>query len=227
MTCEELSDSYELFALGSLDGPEKEALEEHIGRNCETCMKGIKLAGDINAYVFRAVPKLDPSATLRSRILAGFGLETRPFWLRALPWSVAVCAAAAVCLMIAFPRQAPRDNYASAMEFLATPGTRQVSFGADGPHGSVLVQQQKGMLLVVVNLPAAPSGKMYETWIVPRTGAPKPTGQLKLAKNGDAVGLIPGPIDTSAVAAVAVSIEPAGSNPVTPTKVLFAAPLGS
>jgi hypothetical protein len=41
------------------------------------------------------------------------------------------------------------------------------------------------------------------------------------------VGLIPGPIDTSAVAAVAVSIEPAGSNPVTPTKVLFAAPLGS
>jgi anti-sigma-K factor RskA len=227
VTCEELAESYELYALGALDGPEKEALEEHVARNCETCMKGIKLGVDLNTYVLRAVPKHDPSSSLRQRILAGFGLETRPFWMRALPWAVAVCSAAAVCLMIAFPRQAPRDNFASAMEFLATPGTRQVSFGTNGPHGSVLVQQQKGMLLVVVNLPAAPEGKMYETWIVPRTGAPKPTGQLKLAKNGDAVGLIPGPIDASAVAAVAVSVEPAGSNPVTPTKVLFAAPLGS
>jgi hypothetical protein len=83
------------------------------------------------------------------------------------------------------------------------------------------------MLLVVVNLPAAPAGKMYETWIVPRSGAPKPAGQLKSASNGDAVALIPGPIDVSAIKAVAVSLEPAATNPLTPTEIVFAAPLGS
>jgi hypothetical protein len=31
---------------------------------------------------------------LRTRILAGFGLETRPFWLRAMPWSVAFASIA-------------------------------------------------------------------------------------------------------------------------------------
>jgi len=227
MNCEELSEAYELYALGVLDGPEKEALEEHIGRNCENCMKEVNRAVENNAIVFRAVPKLDPPPRLRSRILAGFGLETRPFWVRALPWSVAIASVAVLLLtVVSSARRKPAGNVASAIDFLATPGTRQVSFGKDGPHGSILMQQEKGMLLVVVNLPAAPSGKMYETWIVPMTGAPKPVGRLELAKNGDAVGHIPGPLNMASVQAVAVSIEPAGSQPVTPTKVIFAAPLG-
>jgi anti-sigma-K factor RskA len=228
LTCGELAELYELYALGVLDGPEKDALEDHIGRNCETCMKEINRAVENNALVFRAVPKLDPPPRLRSRILAGFGLETRPFWTRALPWAIAASALVVLLLVIGYSiRRHPQDTTATAIDFLATPGTRQVSFGGNGPHGSVLMQEQKGMLLVVVNLPVAPAGKMYETWIVPRTGSPKPTGQLKSQKNGDAVGFIPGPIDPSAIKAVAVSLEPAASNPVTPTEVVFAAPLGS
>ncbi len=223
----DLADSYEIYALGVLDGPEKDAMEEHIARNCGTCMKEIKRAVENNAYVFRAVPKVDPPAKLRSRILAGFGLETRPFWMRALPWAVAVSALAVLLLVSLLPIQKPSDNVATALEFLSTRGTRQVIFGDGGPHGSVLLHAKKGMLLVVVNLPAAPTGKMYETWIVPINGAPRPAGQLKSTSNGDAVGFIRGPLDTSAIKAVAVSVEPAGSNPVPPTEVLFAAALGS
>jgi anti-sigma-K factor RskA len=89
------------------------------------------------------------------------------------------------------------------------------------------MHQDKGMLLVVVNLPGAPSGKMYETWIIPHTGPPRPTGQLKFAKDGRATGLIPGPLDVATIKAVAVSLEPAGSDPVSPTTVVFAAPLGN
>jgi anti-sigma-K factor RskA len=230
VNCHELSDAYELSALGALDGPEKEAIDEHVARNCETCMKEVNRAVENNAIIIGAVPKLDPPPRLRSRILAGFGLETRPFWVRALPWSVAATAFAVLLLVVvssARRSNAPANHVASAIDFLATPGTRQVSFGAQGPHGSVLMQQEKGMLLVVVNLPAAPAGKMYETWVVPQDGAPKPVGQLESAKNGDAVGHIPGPLNLAAVKAVAVSVEPAGSHPVTPTQVIFAAPLGS
>jgi anti-sigma-K factor RskA len=228
MTCKELAEAYELFALGLLDGPEKDALEDHLHRNCETCMREITRAVENNALVFRAVPKVDPPAGLRNRILAGFGLETRPLWARLLPWSVAVAALAMLLLAVLYaPRRNSGDGMASAIDFLATPGTRQVSFTNGGTHGSVLMQQQKGLLLVVVNLPAAPAGKMYETWIVPRSVDPRPTGQLKSAVNGDAVGLIPGPLDVGAIQAVAVSIEPAGSNPVKPTQVVFAAPIGT
>jgi anti-sigma-K factor RskA len=228
MNCEELSELYELYALGVLDGPEKEALEEHIGRNCEVCMNEIKRAVESNALVFRAVPKVDPPVKLRSRILAGFGLETRPFWLRAFPWAVAATSAALFCwTALIAPRRTQTDGIASAIDFLSTPGTRQVSFGGNGPRGSVLMQQSKGLLLIVVNLPAAPSGQMYETWIVPRSGDPRPTGQMKLSKNGESFGLVPGPIDASSIQAVAVSLEPADSNPVKPTKVIFAAPVGS
>jgi anti-sigma-K factor RskA len=220
MTCHELSDVYELYALGILEGPEREALQEHLDRDCENCMKEINRAVENNALVFRTVPKYEPPARLRSRVLAGFGLETRPLWARVLPWSVAF--AAMVLLMVIWTYPA-RENF--AVEFLSTPGTRQVSFGKSGPHGSVLMQQEKGILLVVVNLPAAPTGQMYETWIVPTAGAPKPTGQLESARNGDAVAHIPGPIDLNSVKAVAVSLEPAGSHPVTPTQVVFAAPV--
>ena len=233
MTCEELAEAYELYALGVLDGPEKDAIEEHLGRKCENCMKEIKRAVENNAMVFGAVPKLEPPPSLRSRILAGFGLETRPLWARALPWSVTAAAVAMLLLSVAsMYRRNPSESTSNAMEFLTTPGTRQVSFGREGgkgqgPHGSVLMQQEKGMLLVVVNLPAPPEGKMYETWIVPRAGAPKPTGQLKSTNNGHSVGRIPGPIDMASVKAVAVSLEPAGLNPVTPTTVVFAAPLAT
>jgi hypothetical protein len=128
MSCKELEELYELYALGVLEGAEKDALEEHVGRNCETCVKEIKRAVESNSLVFRAVPKLDPPANLRSRILAGFGLETRPRWIRALPWSVAAAAVAVLILVVIFSaRPTSSESATSAIDFLATPGTRSVS----------------------------------------------------------------------------------------------------
>jgi anti-sigma-K factor RskA len=225
MRCEEMSDLYELYALGVLDAQEKETLEEHLGRDCENCMREIKRALENNAVVFGAVPKMDPPPELRRRILAGFGLETRPLWARIMPWSVAVAAIAITLVLAVRQPHAETTNTAQTMAFLALPGTRQVSFGKEGPHGSVLMHQQKGMLLMVVNLPVAPAGKMYETWLVPKAGAPRPTGELKTEKSGEAVGLIEGPLDMATVQAVAVSLEPAGTSPLKPTTLVFAAPV--
>jgi anti-sigma-K factor RskA len=230
MNCEELTELYELYALGLLDGAEKEAVEEHLGRSCARCMEEMGRAMENNASVLRAVEKVDPPPALRSRVLAGFGIETRPLWRRSLPWLVAVTAVLVMVLIYSSEsrnRSGDLTGVARAMEFLDTPGTKQVSFGnnAASPHGSVLMQQEKGMLLVVVNLPAAPAGKMYETWIVPRDGAPKPTGELLAATNGRSVALIPGPLDLTTVKAVAVSLERAGIAPASPTEVLFAAPI--
>jgi anti-sigma-K factor RskA len=85
------------------------------------------------------------------------------------------------------------------------------------------MSRQKGVLLMVGNLAPAPTGKMYETWIVPRSGAPRPAGQLVAAGGGSLVGLIPSPVEPASIRAVAVSIESAGSSPAAPAKVLFVA----
>ena len=97
MNCEDLRESYELYALGVLDGAEYDALEDHLNRNCETCIKEFHRAVENNATVLRGIPKLDPPARLRSRILAGFGIDSKPVWMRTLPW---VTAAAVTLLLL-------------------------------------------------------------------------------------------------------------------------------
>jgi hypothetical protein len=229
MNCDDLRESYELYALGVLDGAEYDALEDHLNRNCETCMNEIRRAVEDNATVLRAIPKREPPARLRSRILAGFGIDAKPVWLRALPWAVAV-AAVILLVIVSISSNRKRSEEASVnarvVDFLNTAGTTQFSFSgnASAPRGRVVMSAPKGVLLLVGNLAPAPAGKMYETWIIPRNGAPKPVGQLVAAGGGSLVGLIPGPVDPASIGAVAVSIEPAGSNPLVPAQVLFAAP---
>ena len=41
MNCQELRDMYELYALGVLEGGERAEIEEHLGRGCETCRRGL------------------------------------------------------------------------------------------------------------------------------------------------------------------------------------------
>ena len=39
MTCEELREMFELYALGLLEGAEKDEIEAHLARGCGTCEK--------------------------------------------------------------------------------------------------------------------------------------------------------------------------------------------
>jgi anti-sigma-K factor RskA len=230
MRCEELQDLYELYALGVLDVEDCLELEAHLNRDCPTCMKEMRRAIDDNAVVLRSVPNVDPPDSLRSRILAGFGIDARPFWRRAAPWSLAV-AMLLILLFIRLPSMwkptVGSTVNARVVEFLKAPGTRQFSFGNDSlaaaPRGRVLMSDRKGALLLVSNLPIVPAGKKYEAWLVPKNGAPRPAGQLIASADGGYIGLIDGPLDAASIKAVAVSVEPASSAPVSPTQVLFAA----
>lgn len=227
MNCGDLTESYELYVLGLLEDPERTELKEHLGRNCEICMKGVSQAAQQTAAVLMATQKREPPSSLRNRVLSGFGIETRPAWLRLAPWALAAAALlfAVLPILKKSPATTSHETDATAIEWLNTPGVRQVSFGKEesGPRGSVLLSREKGVMLTVANLPAAPAGKMYESWIVPKSGNPQPTGELAVS-NGVHTRVISGPRDPSAIKAVAVSLERAGSTPQSPTTVVFAAP---
>ena len=94
MTCHELQDAYELYALGVLEGEEKAEIDAHLARGCEECRKGLAEARAMNAALLSFVPEEYPSARLKRRVMEGIGVRHPGWgWLGAL--------AAALMLIVA------------------------------------------------------------------------------------------------------------------------------
>ena len=51
MTCEELKEMYELYAMGVSDDPERDEITEHLGRGCEACTAGVKRAFETVSFI--------------------------------------------------------------------------------------------------------------------------------------------------------------------------------
>src|SRR5437016_10166209 len=90
MNCNELRESYELFAIGLADDPERSEIRAHLKRECEVCMQGIKQAREVAALLSSTAAASEPSPRLRRRILASVGVEEKKFgWT---PWLAAALA---------------------------------------------------------------------------------------------------------------------------------------
>ena len=62
MTCQELRDMFELYALGALEPAEKAEIEAHLARGCENCGPALSAALALNAGVFTLAPSLSRAA---------------------------------------------------------------------------------------------------------------------------------------------------------------------
>ena len=69
MTCERLAPIYEEYALGVLEGKEREELEAHLARACPRCTPGVAKARWVVVQLTLAAPDAQPPADLRSRIM--------------------------------------------------------------------------------------------------------------------------------------------------------------
>jgi anti-sigma-K factor RskA len=240
MTCEELRDSFELYALGVLEKEESAEIEAHLARGCDHCTAALASALAINAGVLSLAPPQKPPKRLKRRLLAAIGVHY-PGW----GWVWALGAVAAVVIAIFFGLQerqrsaeltdarrslmqvtGERDRLTSALQFLSDPQTQPASFGRGQtapPRGYVFLHAQLGVLLIASNLPAAGEGKTYEMWVIPKGGAPRPAGLFQSAGTR-AVHILNGPLDTSVLSAIAVTLEPAaGSSAPTTTPIIVAA----
>ncbi len=248
MTHEELSEMYELYALGVLDSDEKIEIEEHLERGCKECSDGVKRALELNAMLLTLPEQVKPPKRLRRRVLASIGAESAPRgWT--LGWAIAAgCLAVALAVVglrlsgdlrssKAQLEEARRDLRASnsqlskmqeILQFLNEPSTVQATFGGgqpQPPRGRVFVNANRGVLLIASNLPPVPAGKTYEMWVVPKGGAPIPAGLFQSDAQGNAVHLLPGPVDKAHTAAIGVSVEPAaGSAAPTTTPIIVPIP---
>src|SRR5260370_35391602 len=97
MTCSELAEQYELYALGVLEDPELAELHEHLGRKCEVCTAGVRRAAMLMPVLAGAAPDAEPPANLRGRGLASVGILPPFRWNWMQTWAT---AAAAVVLLL-------------------------------------------------------------------------------------------------------------------------------
>lgn len=251
MTCEELRDSYELHALGLLEGEERTELEAHLARRCPICLRGVREAAETASLVALSADQHQPAADLRERILAALRPSAqvvslpsrpRPAWPVALPWAVAAVLLLGVLFFFNAERERATElaqvrqelltsgsklaRYEDLFALLDQAETRVVTFGeAPTPRGRVLVNPQSGVVLIAARLPELPSGRTFQMWLVPKAGAPRPAGLFQ-ATQGKALHRLGRPIDLDDVAAVAVSIEPEGGSPAPTTTPISVIPLG-
>ena len=232
MTCDELREEYELYALGVVEEPERSELEAHLARNCDTCVAGVRRAAASVSLLAGLAPQAEPPDRVRRRVMASVGVEPRFQWT----W-MQTCAAAALAVGLGLfwfehvRRERVRDiAFHDAMEevkqaenekgrlnevfaILSAPETivRVSSEGAtQPPQGKVFLNPARGVLLLASNLPPAPEGKIYEMWLIPAGGKPAPAGLFQSESNGTAVYLQKGPVDVASTGAVAVTLEAAG-----------------
>ena len=247
MNCGDLQDVYELHALGLLEGEEKDQADAHLARGCPACHARLNDALAINAVLLASsAPEMHPPASLKRRILAGAGI-------RSSGWGWTAALAALCMLMLALWLSVEerlrtnelahsraellqvvddRDRILRALSFLNQPETRPLGRQPDGlnegqppaPRASVFVNPRRGVLLICSHLPRLDSGRIFEMWLIPRGGTPRPAGLFQPNPDGTAEHLLPGALDLSALDRVAVTVEPEGGSPGPTSKPILAAP---
>jgi anti-sigma-K factor RskA len=247
MNCSELTDGYDLYALGVLDEPERSELREHLARSCEVCSPEVRRAALRVASLAETVPIVEPPDRLRGRVMAGIGVVPRRHWNWMQTWAT---VAAAVLLALFWMGHVRRERvreiaFEQAMEQLRQSETESarlkqvlavlnapdtiVRVSSEGarqpPQGKVFLNPSRGALLLASNLPPAPEGKIYEMWVIPAGGNPMPAGLFQTESNGAAVHLFKGPVDVANAGAVAVTLEAAGGAPQPTTQPIIVAPV--
>lgn len=228
---------YELYALGLLEEPERSEIEAELRNGSEEARTLLRQAMERNALISLMVPEVEPPKRLRRRILAAAGVEERTGWTWVGGWGLATAALAAG--MVYFSTEngrlrqdalATKEELAvtqsqlrrteGTLQFLRDPGTTILKSGTGEerqPVAKVFVNAGQGVLLVANNLPRLEAGKVFEMWLVPKSGAPKAMGTFRADEGGGAVHLSGQAFDPAAMAAVALSVEPEGGSPAPTT----------
>ncbi len=171
-------DDLAAFALGALDAEEARAVRVHLG-GCETCRAELR-ALDETAFAIASAAERDVPAGLRGRIVErarrerATGRPPSTSWLdifrRPVPLAVPLALAVVLAVSLAAYGVARQDadRYARALSGIA--GARVVTLAPTGEvpgvRGSLVIPANGAAPYLILDLPAAPSGKTWEAWVL-------------------------------------------------------------
>lgn len=229
-----MSDSHALsgaYAVDALDDLERAQFERHL-RECDICSSEVQSLREASAMLAEttAVP---PSAALRARVLAEVA-STRPLppvvpvapptadtgrrrWFPALVAAAAAVIAVGVGVIATEPwddDSSQTQNLTAAERILAAPDAETFTNTFGGPGKDVTVVRSVSLdaaVIVPEGMPPAPDGHAYALWLqhdnrmVP-AGIMDDPGEPVVLKG-----------DAASATGAAVSVEPSGTNPVSPS----------
>jgi anti-sigma-K factor RskA len=189
----DLHDLTAAYALDALGPDEAEAYERHLGQ-CEECRAHLaELSETATSLAFGTVAPAPPERLRASILDAAAAERTNVVSLPRRRWvarGLAVAAAGVACIVVGLAVSLSQSNHKEVIGM------------------SVLRQANGKATMRVSGLPAAPSGKTYEAWVIPAGQVPRPAG---LFHGGVTTNLrLTGGMPSRAV--VAVTVEPAGGS---------------
>ena len=238
-----LSGAYALDAIEG--GAERDRFTRHLSR-CPSCVSEVRGFHEV-ATALAFATAAEPPPELRDRVLAAaartrqlppeVSTHARPrrarAWVPWVPWLSGAVALASIALAVFFGlaeahtqqelNQAQAENQALNL-VLSAPGVRVVSQATTkgGVATVVLAADRHELAVVTDGLPALPSGKVYQLWLI---GPTKTTsvGLLPPAKSGRtsavlATGVVKGD-------ALGLTVEPAPGSAQPTTTPILALPL--
>ncbi len=233
----------DLYALGALDGEDKQALDAHL-RNCPHCQQQFAAARRRTALVGLAAPPVAPRPQVKSALMDKVRTEKRAPITQTIPsktrkkrWGLRFSLGFGLATaMLAFATyelakqdlergkqlqqlQAQLSEDAAALQAMGqvtgAPDSAQITLlqQPNQPPGQarMLYNARMGLGVYSGQIAPAPSGKSYQLWLVPSSGAPVDAGLVDSNQQNGAVvvRLAPG----LAPKAFAVTLEPRGGRP--------------
>lgn len=207
------------YALDALDPAEREVFERHLA-SCERCQEELASFWEVTSALAVAADSRAPSAGLRDRILADaraekqtvVPIESRRRVSPVLASVTAIAAAVAIGLGIySIALNGRLDDTRAALTaqesvaaVLADPNA--TSTALESGSGRVVVDDAGEAVLVMNDLPSAPTGKTYQAWIV--EGNTQTSAGTFDTTDKQAIVRIPEPVPDGAV--IGVTLENAG-----------------
>ena len=234
---EQFADDLALYALGSLEGSERQALQAHLAQ-CAACRRELQqLCSDMGLLGLATMGPVPP-VTARARMLSSLANEPRvrtvrkrsPSWWLLAPMAAAIVLAA-ISIVLWRQNNALRQDLAQQLKqsgenraeverarevlaLLSAPDAIRVTLVATNakpqPQGKAIYRPQTGSLVFLAsNFAPLPPEKAYELWLLPTSGAaPIPVGVFKPDSRGSASVLMPSLPKDLLAKAFAVTIEP-------------------
>lgn len=212
-------DTAAAYVLGALPPAEAEAYAAHL-ESCPACRAEVDDLRPAATALPAAAPQVAPPGELRERVMSVVRGEAallaaageRGDRVAGAParrwfggWRLAAVAAAALLIGVAV---------GLGVAGLGG-GERILPVRASGPAraaGARLVIDDGRAVLRASGLPAPPSGRVYQVWLQPPGGDPRPTNALFTPRaDGSATVGVPGDVEGSQ--AVMVTAEPRGGSP--------------
>ena len=216
----------EIYALGALDGEELKNFQAHLATECPVCEAYVRETRETLNLLPRSLRPMTPPSDVKARIrrqidndaalsIAAKAPARAYLWRRTAGTLAAAIAGVVVAGSYFHFRYEPRHTvYSAVVRLLRDPSTRDLPLHGAGPtpsaRGRFLWNESGEGHIFVTDLPAAPTGKMYAVWTIPRNSAPRYFGTITTDAVGQG-GLHISSRSGTAVETFAVTLEPDGT----------------